>query len=327
MTLRSTLGWTIAIAAALAGRPTMAADGTKCAAHRFAIVIHGGVISRSVTEEAERLAMMKQLLGSARALLKGGASALDTVESLVRQMEDTGIFNAGKGAISNAAGFVETDASIMDGNGLKSGAVASMIGLKNPVSAARLVMEKSPHVLMVGDRGEAFVRSLGAEAAPPEYFLKNRKGGAAPHGTVGAVALDRCGHIAAATSTGGFDAKVPGRVGDSPIVGAGVYADDAVAGFSATGHGEIFIRYSLAKDVADRMRYGGLSIDDALKAGVNDRLSPMNETGALIGLDRAGHVATAWNGVGLFRGFATDEEAPVVAVREGPTASKPRSAP
>lgn len=292
---------------------------------RFAVVIHGGVISSSVTEETARLAFMTRILKGARQTLKGGGAALDTVESLVRQMEDSGIFNAGRGAISNKAGFVETDASIMDGNGQRSGAVASMLGIKNPVSAARLVMEKSPHVLMVGDRGEAFVRSLGAEAVQPDYFLKNRKSDAsAPHGTVGAVALDRCGHIAAATSTGGYDAKVPGRVGDSPIAGAGVYADDAVAGFSATGHGEVFIRFGIAKDAADRMRYAGLSIDDALKAAVNDRLAPMNETGALIGLDRNGHVATAYVGAGLFRGFATDAEAPVAAVREGPMASKPR---
>jgi len=296
----------------------------QCDAHKtFAVVAHGGVISKP-TEDAGRLAAMKAALTKARAALAKGASTLDVVETIVRTFEDSSMFNAGKGAIVNAAGFVEVDASIMEGHDLRSGSVASMTGIKNPVSAARLVMEKSPHVLMVGDRGEAYVKSLGAAAVTSSYFVNNKKSSAAEHGTVGAVALDRCGHIAAATSTGGFGVKVPGRVGDTPIVGAGVYANDEVGGFSATGHGEIFIRLSIAKDVADRMHYAHQSIDEAIYADIKQKLGAMKEEGALIGVDREGHVATAWSGDGLFRGFATDEEAAVVALHEGPTASKPR---
>jgi beta-aspartyl-peptidase (threonine type) len=299
----------------------------RCEAQKiFAVVAHGGELDKRV-EGKERLAIMREALGQARLALANGAASLDVVETIVRKFEDSGVFNAGKGAIANAAGFVETDASIMDGRDLSAGAIASMTGIKNPVHAARLVMEKSPHVLMVGDRGEAYVKSLGAETVPPDYFVNNKKPRAQEpaHGTVGAVALDRCGHIAAVTSTGGYTGKMPGRVGDSPIIGASTYADDAVGGFSATGHGEYFIRFSISKDVADRMRYAGETIDTAMKADIQDKLGPIKDAdGALIGLDRHGHVAMQWNRVGLFRGFATDEEAPVAAQYEGPTASKPR---
>jgi len=291
----------------------------------FAIVVHGGALSKLV-EDNGRLASMKAALENARKSLAKGAAALDTVEAVVARFEDSGLFNAGRGANANAGGFVETDASIMDGRDLDAGAVASMTGVKNPVKAARLVMEKSPHVLMVGDRGEAFVATLGAETAEPGYFIKNAQpdAQAKPHGTVGAVALDRCGHIAAATSTGGYGAKIPGRVGDSPIVGAGVFADDSVGGFSATGHGEFFIRFSAARDAADRMRYAAQSLEDATKAVVQGTLAGHGGEGALIGLDAKANVAMIWNSAGLFRGYATDAEAANVAVYEGPTASKPR---
>ena len=289
----------------------------------FAVVVHGGEISRRV-EDRGRLAAMRAALSRARAELAASRSSLDVVEEIVREFEDSGIFNAGRGAIADAAGTVETDASIMDGRDQRAGAVASMLTLKNPVHAARLVMENSPHVLFVGDRGEAAAKKLGAEVVPPGYFLHNKvAGGAQEHGTVGAVALDRCGHLAAATSTGGYDAKIPGRVGDSPIVGAGVYADDHVAGFSATGHGEYFIRFSIAKDVADRMAYAHQTMDEAMKTNLKGRLGAFPDAdGALIGIDTHGHVAMMWNSVGLFRGYATDSEAPVVAEYEGPTASR-----
>lgn len=302
---------------------------------RFAVVVHGGEISAPL-EAKDRLDIMRAALTKARTELAQGAASLDVVEEIVRGFEDSGAFNAGKGAIANAAGAVETDASIMDGNGLRSGAVASMLNVKNPVQAARLVMEGGRHVLLVGDRGEAYVKSLGAETVPDNYFLKSKPVdhaatgtpdhvGTPDHGTVGAVALDRCGHIAAATSTGGYDAKIPGRVGDSPIVGAGVYADDAVGGFSATGHGEYFIRFSVAKDVADRMRYGRQSLAAAMKADIHDRLGAYKDAdGALIGLDARGNVAMDWNAVGLFRGYATDTEAPTVAEYDGSKTSKPR---
>ncbi len=299
----------------------------RCDANKtFAVVAHGGELSERV-EDNGRLSAMRAALADARAALAHGASSLDVVETIIRNFEDSGIFNAGKGAIANAVGVVETDASIMDGREMNAGAVASMTGIKNPIHAARLVMEKSPHVLFVGDRGEATVKSLGAESVAPDYFIRNRKPSrpGPEHGTVGAVALDRCGHIAAGTSTGGYTGKWSGRVGDSPIIGASTYANDAVGGFSATGHGEHFIRFSISKDVADRMRYAGETIDAAMKDDLMGTLAPFKDAdGALIGIDAHGHVAMQWNRVGLFRGYATDEEAPVVAQYEGPTASKPR---
>ena len=320
----------VAFACAALSTVAVAAPAPCTANKRFAIVVHGGEITEKVDNPA-RLAAMREALITARAGLGLGLSSVDVVETVVRSFEDSGLFNAGKGAIANEKGFVETDAAIMDGNGLRSGAVASMLHVKNPVHAARLVMEAGRHVLMVGDRGEAYVRSLGAASVPDSYFLKPVASKPAPvvskapeHGTVGAVALDRCGHVAAATSTGGYDAKVPGRVGDSPVIGAGTYADDMV-GLSATGHGEYFIRLSVAKDVADRMRYAHETLASAMKDDIHDRLGRWKDAdGALIGVDHDGNVAMDWNAVGMFRGYATDAEAPVVAEYDGPRQNQPR---
>jgi beta-aspartyl-peptidase (threonine type) len=173
------------------------------------------------------------------------------------------------------------------------------------------------------------VQSLGAASVTPDYFVNTGKPKLEPvpekpHGTVGAVALDRCGHLAAATSTGGFDAKVPGRVGDSPLVGDGVYAADGVAAFSGTGHGEFFIRFNAAKDTADRIRYGRVPLAKALKAEVFDVLKAAGAEGGMIGIDAKGHVALDYNSLGMFRGFATDREAPVVAQYEGTKGTKSR---
>lgn len=288
----------------------------------FAVAVHGGATSQDMAGEA-RLALMQKALTAARADLNNGAAALDVVQKLVETFEDSGVFNTGRGAIANQAGQVETDASIMDGNGLRAGSVASMTALKNPVKAARLVMEAGRHVLVVGDRGQDYVKGLGAETVTPDYFVNTDKPKTAPvvpekpHGTVGAVALDRCGHLAAATSTGGFDAKVPGRVGDSPIVGAGVYAADGVAAFSSTGHGEFFIRYGAAKDAADRIRYGKTPLAKALQSELHDVLKKAGGEGGMIGIDAMGNVALDYNGFGMFRGFATDKRAPEVAQNAG----------
>jgi beta-aspartyl-peptidase (threonine type) len=267
---------------------------------------------------------MKAALAQARAELKNGASAVDTVEKLVRTFEDSGKFNTGKGAIANQAGQVETDASIMDGNGLRAGAVASMTAVKNPVVAARLVMDANRHVLVVGDRGQAYVQSLGAAMVTPDYFINTGKAKLEPkpHGTVGAVALDRCGHLAAATSTGGFDAKVPGRVGDSPLVGDGVYAADGVAAFSATGHGEFFIRFNAAKDAADRIAYAKTPLAEAMKIELFDVLKKAGAEGGMIGIDAKGNVALNYNSVGMLRGYATNREEPVVAAYDGTMGTK-----
>jgi beta-aspartyl-peptidase (threonine type) len=303
---------------------TSAWAGDVCTAHgNFAVAVHGGAQSK-VRDGSQELATMKAALAQARADLKNGASALDTVEKLVRTFEDSGAFNTGKGAIANQAGQVETDASIMDGNGLRAGAVASMTAVKNPVVAARLVMDANRHVLVVGDRGQAYVQSLGAAMVTPDYFINTGKAKLEPkpHGTVGAVALDRCGHLAAATSTGGFDAKVPGRVGDSPLVGDGVYAADGVAAFSSTGHGEFFIRFNAAKDAADRIQYAKTPLKKAMKIELFDVLKKAGAEGGMIGIDAKGNVALNYNSVGMLRGYATDREEPVVAQYDGTMGTK-----
>jgi len=322
--VRSSLSAALAAGFALFAASADAAQAA-CTQARFAVVVHGGEISERVNNPG-RLDAMRTALATARAALASGGSSLDAVEEIVRGFEDSGLFNAGKGAIANERGVVETDAAIMDDNGMRSGAVASLLHIRNPIHAARLVMRTGRHVLIVGDRGEAFAKSLGADSVFDSYFTKGAaaKPSAPEHGTVGAVALDRCGHIAAATSTGGYDAKVPGRVGDTPVVGAGTYADDAV-GLSASGHGEYFIRLSVAKDVADRMRYGRQSLAAAMKADIHGRLAAFNDAdGALIGVDRAGNVAMDWNRLGLYRGYATNAEAPVVGDYAGPKQSRPR---
>jgi L-asparaginase / beta-aspartyl-peptidase len=287
----------------------LATAAVPCGAQKhFALVVHGGTMDYVGQETSERVAFLRTVLLEGRARLADGGASLDVVEEMVRQMENAGIFNAGRGGKVNAKGFVELDAGIMDGISLRYGAIASATRLKNPVSAARLILEHSPHVLMVGDRGQDYAIELGAESIDPrEYFMHRAPiGGEPPHGTVGAVALDKCGNIAAATSTGGFGAKVPGRVGDSPIVGAGVLADNQVGGFSATGHGEYFLRYSVAKDVADRMAYGRQSIDEAARAVIVDRLGALKIEAGLIGIDPRGHVTMQFDQIGMFRGYVTD---------------------
>jgi len=311
--------------------PSFAAAPQACTAHVvFAVAAHGGVFSRQ-NEGAARLDAMKAALAEARTALANGERSVDVVERIVKGFEDSGIFNAGKGAIANAAGQVETDAAIMDGEGLRSGAVASMTLLKNPIAAARLVMDANVHVLVVGDRGQAYAEKLGAKIVPENYFANAghvtrplQQEMPKPHGTVGAVALDRCGHLAAATSTGGFEAKVPGRVGDSPLVGDGIYAADGVAAFSATGWGEFFIRYNVSKDAADRMRYAHQNLGKATKAELFGVLKPLKAEGGLIGIDAKGNVGMYFNSLGMFRGYATEREAPVVAQYEGAIANKPK---
>ena len=303
--------------------PTSAAvaagtEGSACHAQPgFGLVVHGG--SLDVREnKAPQVEFVKRLLADARQRLRSGSAALDVVESVAAAMEDSGLFNAGKGANANAGGFVELDASIMDGRELRAGAIASMRHVKNPVTAARLVMDRSRHVFMVGDRGEDYVRDLGAQLVDEGYFRNSgRRVEPEPHGTVGAAALDRCGNLAAATSTGGYGAKIPGRVGDSPIVGAGVYANNAIGAFSSTGLGEYFIRYSVTKDVADRMQYGKERMTDAARTVIVEQLGALHAEAALIGIDRTGAVMMVYNEAGLVRGFTTHTIEPQAAAYEG----------
>ncbi|MGB3457055.1 MAG: isoaspartyl peptidase/L-asparaginase [Litorimonas sp.] len=290
-----------------------------CDSHEaFALIVHGGTSSGEA--RPERLAFIEAMLSEQRAALAGGAQALDVVEAAIVAMEDSALFNAGRASITNRDGFVETDASIMDGRDLDAGAVASQLRLKNPIRAARLVMENTRHVMMVGDRGERAVTELGAETVDPDtYFTRAKpKGEPKEHGTVGAAVLDRCGDLAAGTSTGGYDSKIPGRVGDSPNIGAGVYAKNGVMAGSATGHGEYFIRHTALRSVAARMEHGGETLEAASRAVVEemqDAAAPGSGdgTGGVVVVDATGNFAHPHTTVGMIHGMTSHTLAPTAS--------------
>ena len=270
----------------------------------YAIGLHGGAYTDGENITQEDMDFIRDLARDVNRFLEGGMTAVDAVEYAVKEMEASGLYNAGRASITNAEGFVENDAAIMSGKDLNAGAVGSLINTKSPVQAARLVMEGSRHVFVVGDRGEAFVRELGADEAPEGWFLKTGSEDE-EHGTVGAVALDRCGDVAAATSTGGYDAKVPGRVGDVPVIGAGTYADNAGAAISATGHGEWFIRHAAAHSVSVLVE-GGLSVEDAADS-VIARMAGDGGLGSVIVLDAEGNFAAPHSTKGVIHAFASDD--------------------
>jgi beta-aspartyl-peptidase (threonine type) len=277
---------------------------------------------------------LSQALATGYEVLRKGGSSLDAVEAAVCVMEDSPLFNAGRGAVFTSQGRNEMDASIMDGRTLQAGAVASVTGIKNPVRAARLVMERTSHVMLVGSGAEQFAHEQGLEFADSAYFFtqerwdelkrtqdeeraKKKEYGslAFPHthlGTVGAVALDRDGNLAAATSTGGLTNKRWGRVGDSPIIGAGTYADNSTCAVSGTGRGELFIRGSLAHEVSVLMKYQGRSVEDAARHVIHDQLVKLGGegTGGMIALDHAGRVAMECNTSGMYRGYIRGDGVP-----------------
>lgn len=291
----------------------------------WAIAIHGGAgtIDRGA-DPAELQAYemaLTQALARGRDLLARGGAALDVCEAVVRQLEDDPLFNAGKGAVFNEAGEHELDAAIMDGATLRCGAVAGVRTVKNPISLARRVMTDTRHVLLAGDGAELFADAAGIERVPNSYFdterrrralerlLEERKatGALAPrdprlgYGTVGCVVRDQGGRLAAATSTGGMTGKRWGRVGDTPLIGAGNYAD-AFAAISCTGTGEEFIRHAVARSVTARMQFGGQSLAAAARAVVFDTLA--KDDGGLIAVDRDGNLAAMFNSSGMYRGLA-----------------------
>src|SRR5882762_3855979 len=289
----------------------------------LAIAIHGGAgVIDAAKMTPQRAASFRAGLAAALdagyAILEHGGSSLDAVTAAVRIMEDDPQFNAGRGAVLNHEGDAELDAAIMDGHGPRAGAVAGVRHVRNPVELARLVMEKSPHVLLVAEGAEEFALEQGVVLAPRGYFrtearvreldearrteaeqLKAAAPGAS--GTVGAVALDRAGHLAAATSTGGLTNKHRGRVGDSPIVGAGTYADDASCAVSGTGQGEFFIRQVVAYDVCALVQYRQLTLAQAVRE-VIQKLRRTGGEGGVIAVDRSGNIAMDFNSVGMFRG-------------------------
>lgn len=304
-----------------------------------AIVIHGGagtIRRESMTPEREQAyrEVLELALKTGYGILKNGGTSLDAVEATIRVMEDSPLFNAGKGAVFTANGTNELDAAIMDGATLKAGSVAGLKHIKNPITLARKVMEQSPHVMMVGEGAEMFAKQRGLEFVDPSYFrtehrwnqlqeAKKREqqrqdpsqGGNKPEaagelqesdrkfGTVGCVALDRFGNLAAGTSTGGTTNKKYGRVGDAPIIGAGTYANNATCGVSCTGTGEYFIRSVVAHDVSALMEYKGMSVQEAAEFVVMDKLVKMGGDGGLIAMDRKGTITMPFNTSGMYRGY------------------------
>lgn len=297
------------------------------------IAIHGGAgtLSRSnisPEQEAAYHAALAAILRAGEAVLAAGGTALDAVSLAVDLLEDNPLFNAGHGAVFTSAETHELDAAVMDGATLRAGAVACVSRIKRPLRAARAVMEASEHVLLAGAGAEAFAAAQGLELVDPGYFstefrraqLRRAQAAAVTvldhdggnddrpldegrkFGTVGAVALDAQGNLAAATSTGGMTNKRPGRVGDSPLIGAGTYADNRTAAVSCTGSGEVFIRASAAFDVCARMAYGGLSLQDAAEAVVMQALPAIDGRGGLIAVDAAGNVSLPFNTEGMYRG-------------------------
>ena len=289
---------------------------------KFALAIHGGcgVMAKLDLTEQEWQEARRDLgraLEAGYAILAAGGKAIDAVQAAVVVMEDSPHFNAGHGAALNENGIHELDASIMDGRSLRAGAVAGVRHVKNPIELARLVMDKSPHVFLIGSGAEEFALAQGLTLVPNEYFRtpererqlerakqSERAGGAktSATGTVGAVALDRDGNLAAATSTGGMTNKRHGRVGDSPIIGAGTYARNGVCAVSATGHGEAFIRAVAAYHVCLSVEQRGLTLEQAVREVLHERIGALGARGGIIAIDARGNAVLEFTAEGMFRG-------------------------
>ncbi len=315
----------------------------------FVLVVHGGagtIVKTRMSAEKEKAYArgLEKALQEGYAILEKGGTALDAVEIAVRILEDNPLFNAGKGAVFTHEGTNELDASIMDGRNHAAGAVAGVTTVKNPVSAARAVMEKSSHVMMAGAGADRFAALQGLDIVDPSYFFTEDRFRAMERarskdslqtlldhsgrehtsdilhdkdekfGTVGAVALDREGNLAAATSTGGMTNKRFGRVGDSPVIGAGTYASNATCAISCTGWGEYFIRLVMAKTVSDMMEFGNMSLQQATNEMILKRLPALGGSGGLIAVDKAGNIAMPFNTEGMYRGYIDHTGKPVIAI-------------
>ena len=302
---------------------------------KIMFVMHGGAgtITRgSMTAEMEKQyrETLEQALRTGHAILAKGGTSLDAVEASIRILEDSPLFNAGKGAVFTHDGKNELDSAIMDGKTMKAGSVAGVTIVKNPISLARAVMEKSPHVMLIGRGAELFATKMGLEIVDPSYFwterrwkalqqelIKEGSSGEKKHGTVGAVALDRDGNLAAGTSTGGTTNKQYGRVGDSPIIGAGTYAANDSVAVSATGTGEYFIRWTVAYDIAALVKYKGMSVKDAGDEVIHhklENLKPVMGDGGCIILDRRGNFSAPFNTEGMYRGWIGEDGVPHVLI-------------
>ena len=285
----------------------------------YAIVIHGGAGNIDTTfippERAEAIYIkLDEALSLGIEILKEGGSSMDAVEQVIVILEDSPLFNAGKGAVFTHEGRNEMDASIMDGATLNAGAVAGVGDIKNPIRAARSVFDNSEHVLLAGAGASRFAKMNGVEIVDSAYFFTEDRwkslqkqlgeGKLEKYGTVGCVALDMKGNLAAGTSTGGMTNKRFGRIGDSPIIGAGNYANNNTCAVSATGHGEFFIRYTVAHDISALMEYAGLSLEDAARKVVHETLKNAGGSGGVICVDRHGNISMEYNTAGMLRAFA-----------------------
>ena len=346
----------LAVAAFLFSVTTIAqkpAGGSGTKRPDFMLVIHGGagtILKQNMTPELEAAYQrsLQNALQAGYAVLDRGGSAVDAVEATVRVLEDDSLFNAGRGAVFTNEGCNELDAAIMDGATLKAGAVAGVTTIRNPVSAARAVMDKSEHVMLIGPGAEKFAQQQGLQIVDPSYFRTERawralqrakaldsaraqqqQSGATPkqeallrqpgnrdykYGTVGAVALDRAGNLAAATSTGGMTNKKFGRVGDAPIIGAGTFASNATCAVSCTGWGEFFIRLSVARSVSDLMEYKGLSVKAAADEMIQKKVPALGGDGGLIALDKNGNFTMSFNTAGMYRGYIGPDGKAVVKI-------------
>ena len=309
----------------------------------IAIALHGGAgtIERgAMSEELEATyrAFLDDAITQGYEQLRGGRSGLDVVVTVIQMMEDSPLFNAGRGAVYTWDGTHELDASIMHGEKLDAGAVAGVSTVQSPIALARAVMEDSPHVMLAGPGAEAFAQEQGFDPVSPEYFgterrrealeayKANEQGGLKPEadhkfGTVGVVVLDQAGNLVAGTSTGGMTGKRWGRIGDSPVIGAGTYADNRSCAVSATGHGEYFIRHTVARDICARMQFGAATLEEAARTVVMEELVAADGEGGIVAVDPAGKVALVFNTPGMYRasidadghkmvGIYGDDEAP-----------------
>jgi len=283
---------------------------------KWAIVVHGGAGNISADQLSEEMqsqykVKLEEAVQKGSDILKSGGTSLRAVEASIHVLENSPLFNAGKGAVFNANGQNEMDASIMDGKTGKASAVAGVRHIKNPISAAIAVMNKSPHVLLIGKGAEHFAEENGLELTDTSWFFTEKRWEAYQrlkenkNGTVGCVALDLNGDIVAGTSTGGMTMKMPGRVGDSPIIGAGTYADNKTCGISATGHGEFFIRNVVAYDISAQMKYLDISLEEASKRVILEKLKTQHANGGIIGIDALGEIVYQFNTTAMFRASAS----------------------
>lgn len=295
-------------------------------AYDYALVIHGGAGNmnfQNLPEEYQNI--FKQALDSALQMgmnvLEKGGKSIDAVEVVIRYMEDNPLFNAGRGAVFTSEGKNELDASIMTGQDLNAGAVAGVTDIRHPITVARAVMEQSEHVMFAGKGASVFAEEAGLELVDPSWFYTEKRFESyqraiekEKHGTVGCVALDMEGNLCAGTSTGGMTNKKYGRIGDSPIIGAGTYANNATCGVSATGHGEFFIRWTVAHQISVLMEYKGYDVETAAKEVVEKQLVEVGGSGGVICLDKYGRSAMVTNTSGMFRAYGNSEGEHLVAI-------------